>query len=209
MQLLRQGTASNLSIGTIVAADGVTPDTSRTVTNITQLSVLKEGSAGLTSIIANVFTHLANGVYKVGLTVADTNTLGKLDLFFSATTCQPKTREFMVVPPNIYDSMVNGTDELDVNIDQINGVTDVAPVLAKSVAGAIPFTVQAGASVNIVTTDLSIAVNDHYNGRTVTFISGALKGQSAEITNYDGATKQLTVSTLTSAPANGTQAIIV
>ena len=209
MQYLKYNTASNISIGTLVGTDGITPDTSRTVTNITQMVLLKEGSAALTSIIANTFTHLANGVYKVALTAADTNTVGKLDFHLSATTCQPQHREYMVVPANMYDSLVGGTDTLDTNVIEINSVTTAAPLLAKAAVGMVAITVGAGASTTDIPTDLTEATNDHYNGRTLLFTSGAMAGQAAEITDYDGTTKHLTVSVLTEAPANGVLGVII
>lgn len=68
--------------------------------------------------------------------------------------------------------------------------------------------VSSGATQSVVTTDLSESTNDHFNGRTLTFTSGALTGQSTSITDYDGASKNLTVATLTEAPAQGDEFII-
>ncbi len=208
MQYLKANTAATFSVGTLIDTTGLVPDTGRTVTNVTQIVVLKEGGAALTSIIANTFTHLANGVYKQALTAADTNTVGKLDYHLSATTCQPQHREFMVVPANIYDSLL-GNDLYDVNIDQINQVSTPANNLRYMATAAVLFTVQAGSSTSVIETNLASAVNTFYVGRTLLFTSGALSGQAAEITAYNGATKEITCSVLTSAPANGDTAVIV
>lgn len=53
------------------------------------------------------------------------------------------------------------------------------------------------------TTNLTEATDDHYNGRTVTFISGALAGQQRTITDYNGTTKAISVAAMTEAPSNG------
>jgi hypothetical protein len=49
------------------------------------------------------------------------------------------------------------------------------------------------------------ATADHYKGRIVNFTSGAMAGQSSDITAYSlvGGKGRFTVSTLTEAPANG------
>ena len=52
------------------------------------------------------------------------------------------------------------------------------------------------------------ATDDHFNGRIITFTSGALIGQSTDITDYVGATKTVTVTALTEAPANSVTFVI-
>lgn len=209
MELLKQSTATFFSVGPMVDTAGYTAITSLTVTNVSMIKVLKEGSAALTDIIANTFTHLANGVYRQQLTVADTNTIGKLEYHLGATTAAPQHREFMVIPANVYDSVVGGTDLLDINVDQINQVSTPANNLRLAAGGLVPLVVAAGSSSSVIETDLTEATNDHYNGRTLLFTSGALAGQAGEITDYNGATKELTVSTLTESPTNGAVAVII
>lgn len=51
--------------------------------------------------------------------------------------------------------------------------------------------------------------DDFYNGAVIIFISGALKGQRSSVTDYDGATKILTVVALTAAPASGVSFVLV
>lgn len=51
------------------------------------------------------------------------------------------------------------------------------------------------------------ATDDHYNGRLITFVTGNLKGQQTDITDYDAAdgpqgAQEFTVTALTEAPAN-------
>lgn len=64
-------------------------------------------------------------------------------------------------------------------------------------------------STTQMSTNLSIAVNDHYKDRVLIWISGSLKRQAVSITAYNGATKTLTFTAATSAPSNGDKFIIV
>lgn len=89
------------------------------------------------------------------------------------------------------------------NASQIGGSTTAATnaargyqglVLAKAVTGTL--------STTQFTTSLTEASNDHYNGRSLVFTSGALAGQQTTITDYTGATKLVTVTAMTEAPAN-------
>ena len=52
-----------------------------------------------------------------------------------------------------------------------------------------------------MTTDLTEATDDHFNGRIITWTSGALSKQSTDITDYTGSTKKLTFTAVTEAPS--------
>ena len=67
-------------------------------------------------------------------------------------------------------------------------------------------------STTQMTTDLTNATNDSMNGRTVIFkgnVTAALAGQATNITAYVGATKLVTYTAVTNAPANGDLFLIV
>ncbi len=53
------------------------------------------------------------------------------------------------------------------------------------------------------------ATDSHFNGRVIIFTAGTLINQATDITAYTGATKTVTVTALTSAPANGDSFVIV
>ncbi len=59
------------------------------------------------------------------------------------------------------------------------------------------------------TTNLTETTDDHYNGRTLIFIGGALDGQGTAISDYAGSNKLLTFTAITEAPANGQRFKIV
>lgn len=83
------------------------------------------GSGSAKSDTTDNAAHIAGGCYAITLNATDTGTLGPLDMIIniSADTNTPMVvREFfMVVPANIYNSFVLGTDVLDVSLIQILG----------------------------------------------------------------------------------------
>lgn len=211
MQLLKQSTQVKVTIGPLVdAADGFTPETGITLGAADVASVMKHDGGGLTSISANTFSHLSNGVYNLTLTTSDTNTLGMLTFhLIDFSIMRPFRLDFMVVPANIYDSMIADTDKLDVNVAQISEDSTAADSLEAAVEGVVSGTVGSGSSTSVIATNLTEATNDHYNGRTIVFRAGALAGQASQITDYNGTTKEITCNTLTEAPSNGDTFVIV
>ena len=66
----------------------------------------------------------AHGCYKATLDTTDTGTLGSLRVIYTdATTCLPVWVDFQVLPANIYDSLVLGSDVLDISAIQLNGTS--------------------------------------------------------------------------------------
>lgn len=110
-------------------ADGVTLKTdSTTITDIdhatTGIFLSKAGAAAavrhatVTASVADAY-----GMMKVTLDTTDTGTLGTLDVLFAkAATYLPVHKQFMVLPANIFDSLVSGSDLVDVSVTQLAGV---------------------------------------------------------------------------------------
>lgn len=92
----------------------------------------------------------------------------------------------------------------EVNASHISGDSTAADRLEGLMDGVIVAQVNdAGATTTSFVADgFTEATNDHFNGRLITFISGALTGQQTDITDYVGATQTFTVTALTEAPAN-------
>lgn len=232
MRLLKQSTAIKVPVGPCVdATDGFTLETAISWAT-TEAYLMKHDAAALTDIGVNTWSsHLGGGVYNVSLTASNTDTLGLLSIHAHDAAMRPVRSDFTVVPANVYDSLVLGTDYLDANVHQINGNassgfltgtdhlkadvqqinanTTAADNLQKSALGIVSGTVSTGSTTTIVTTNLSETTNDHYNGRTIVFTSGNLAGQAATVSDYSGSNGQLTVTTLTEAPANTDLFVIV
>lgn len=133
---LKQSTSVVISFGPFLdKTDGVTEETglvSALDHASTGIKLSKNGGA-LTIRHATVTatTYDAYGMYRVTLDTTDTNSLGTLRVAFNeAATCLPVWQDFMVLPANIYDSLVGGSDLLDVSVTQILGTAVSTPATA-------------------------------------------------------------------------------
>lgn len=99
---------------------------------------------------------------------------------------------------------------MDANTSAINSSAMASVLLALSAGTMVNGTTVAGTlSTTQVTTNLTNATNDAYNGRMLYWTSGNLVGQATEISDYDGVTKLLTFVAVTGAPSVGDTFIIV
>lgn len=72
-------------------------------------------------------TNEENGWYQVPLNATDTGTLGPLTVAVHESGALPVWEHFMVVPSNVYDSLVGGTDTLNADVTQWNGSSVATP----------------------------------------------------------------------------------
>ena len=118
---LKQSTATDVELRPFVDdTDGKTAETGLTISQA-DCQLIKNGGAAAQKNDATSATHLAGGHYKVPLNTTDTNTLGRLRLYVNESGALPVWRDFMVLPANTYDSLVGGSDYLDVSAVQIAG----------------------------------------------------------------------------------------
>ena len=76
-------------------------------------------------------------------------------------------------------------------------------------AGLVGGVAEAGTlSTTEMTTDLGEATDDHYIGRTITWITGVLAGQSSDITDYTGTGGKLKYTLVTDAPSAADEFIL-
>ena len=100
------------------------------------------------------------------------------------------------------------TDTVDVGA--IDGSTTAAARLSDSAETMVLGAAITGTlSTTEMSTDLTEATDDHYNGRVIIWTSGVLVNQATDITDYNGTTKALTYTATTEAPSNGDTFIIV
>lgn len=128
MRFLKQSTATTLLLGPFVdSTDGVTAETALT---ISQADVLlwKEGGTTLAQKNESTScTHRSVGLYTCPLNTTDTNTLGLLSVNVAESGALPVRHDYTVVPANVYDSLVLGTDIVDVSVTQWNGTNVATP----------------------------------------------------------------------------------
>lgn len=147
MLLLKQSTAVDIRVGPFVdATDGVTPETGITLGAADQAEVLRADGAATLDISGATWAAVtgADGWYDLTLSTTATNTLGDLTVVVQDTdTCLPVFVRAMVVPANVYDSLVAGTDQLETDLIQWRG-TQPANLISTNVPADVA-AVQTGA----------------------------------------------------------------
>lgn len=141
---LKQSTAVDVGLGPFVdQTDGFTAETALTIIQA-DVRLKKNAGAWAQKNSASSATHEENGWYEVPLDTTDTNTLGILLMAVNETGALPVWREFMVVPAEVYDTLVGGTDNLTVDLTSgalANVNTEVDVALATTTyaeSGAVP-----------------------------------------------------------------------
>lgn len=149
MRFLRTNTAVLVTVGPFLdKTDGVTLETALTITN-ERISLTVDSDAGsaptlvldnvtgATSGTSNDLNYITNcdaALMQLELSAADTNYLGRafLTVTDAANHC-PVFHEFMIIPANVYDALVAGSDALQVDTTQIGGTTQTARDIGASV----------------------------------------------------------------------------
>ena len=126
---LKQSTAVTIRIGPFLdKTDGVTEETGAIAATAVQVAKGSAGAFGNKSD-ATAPVHDQNGWYSCVLNTTDTGTLGLLIVKIDdAATFLPVWHEFMVLPANVYDALVAGTDKLQIDQTQYLGAASPALV---------------------------------------------------------------------------------
>lgn len=111
---LKQSTASQeVPLGYFVdSTDGNTEETALSIAN-TDIKLWKAGATTLANKNSGGATHISNGIYYAVLDATDTNTLGPLVIFVHVTGSLPVRLECEVLPANVYESLIAGTEWLE------------------------------------------------------------------------------------------------
>jgi hypothetical protein len=177
----------------------------------TLLGRLTSGRAGnLDNLDAAVTTRATPAQVATELANYDAPTFAELDARTDAidaaiAAVQADTNDLQTRLPA---TLVDG--RMDSNVGAINNIVAAAQRLALSAGTIVSGAAVTGVlSTTKMTTDLTEATDDHYIGRVIIWTSGVLINQATNITDYNGATKELTFSATTEAPSNGDTFIIV
>ena len=153
-------------------------------------------------------TYDSHGMYPVAITVAMTGTEGS----FFLSVDDPATHlhvwhEFTVIPQKVYDSMILGTDTLEVDAIAISASTTAADDLEANISNVaralVSGTADSGDTLTLVDS-VRTEADDYWNGQLLVITSGTLLGQSRVITNFVASSNTITVSPAFSAVV-GTQ----
>jgi hypothetical protein len=115
MLYLRYATASQeVLLGPFVdSTDGVTAETALTIAN-TDIKLHKVGATTLANKNSGGATHISGGNYYAVLDATDTDTLGTLSIVVQMSGALAVRHQAVVLPANVYDSLIAGTDWLPV-----------------------------------------------------------------------------------------------
>lgn len=118
---LKQSTSVTVKIGPFLdETNGKDAETTLTITQA-DVRLSKNGGDIAQKTESTSCTHDELGIYGCPLDTTDTGTLGRLQLFVHENGALPVWHDFMVVPANVFDSLVSGSDKLDVNAAEIEG----------------------------------------------------------------------------------------
>jgi hypothetical protein len=130
MDILKQSTAVSIVMGPMLNdADGNTPETTLNIAQA-DIRVSKNGGVYAQSNNATGATHMEFGKFSVPLDNVDTATLGKVRVDIHKSGALAVWREFTVVPADVYDSLVLGTDVLHADVTQWLGTAAATPSIA-------------------------------------------------------------------------------
>jgi hypothetical protein len=239
---LKEGVPVVISFGPFVdKTDGVTLETGlvSALDNATTGIKLSKGGVAqaVRSATVTPSTYDAHGCYLVTLSATDTASVGRLRVIYTdAATCLPVWQDFVVLPTQVFNSLVAGSDVLDTNVTKwldtacatpttagvpevdvtyLNGgTTSLLNLIASAttiIRGTVDNTAFTPTATEFECDDITEATADHYVGRLVTGVSGVNLGQVARITAYSLASGRghFTVTTMTDAFGNNDPIVII
>lgn len=220
MKLLKQSTSVTIKFGPFLdATDGVTAETALTLSQ-SDILLAKNFGAFAQKNDSSSATHDAAGWYGVPLNTTDTGTLGPLQIHCNESGALPVWDQYMVVPQNIYESFVQNTGRLNVNLmsgtteaggTSTTAITKLIAALDTQATGTVDNTAFTATTTVLETSSITTAATDHWVGRVIIFTSGTLNQQAARITGYSlsSGRGRFTYTAVTSAPANGVSFVVV
>jgi hypothetical protein len=205
---LKQSTSVDVGIGPFVdSVDGFTAKTALTLTQ-PDIRLKKNNGNWAQKNAAQTLTHEENGWYELTLNTTDTNTLGILLVSVQETGALPVWHEFQVIPANIYDSLITGSDYIKVDLVRINDV--FAPAYALERIYAFTSTATSGSTTTIIDPNRTESVTDFWVDSWIYFANGSNTGQCRLITAFDPAIDTITFEPAVSqAVVNGVNYVIL
>lgn len=149
MLYLKAATSATVMMGPYVGSDGV----GLTGLTVTQSSVMlsKNGAAFTAKNETSNGSHRILGYYSAMFNNTDLDTVGRLLLVSSCAAALPVRHEFTILPTSVYNSLIDGTDLLMIDIEQWKGTSPNALT-----SGRVD--VSAGAMADSVITSASLAL---------------------------------------------------
>jgi hypothetical protein len=127
---IKQSTAVEIKMGPFLdETDGKTQETGLSMTQA-DVRLAKNGGDWAQKTEATTMVHEEVGWYRCLLDATDTGTVGPLIVAIHEAGALPVWREFLVLPANVYDSFVAGSDALQVHANEMTAGLITAAVIA-------------------------------------------------------------------------------
>lgn len=138
MHLIRQSTASTVTVGPVLDSSGVAVTTAV----VGDFRISKNGTTATLS--GATVTHDANGYYNIALTTGNTDTAGRLVLFSGNTAQSMGAHRFTVLLPSVFDALI-------ANATNSTGGLPTATGVINAFAGAISTLTASGVRTELAT----------------------------------------------------------
>ena len=125
MLFAKQSTAATVDIGPALDSAGA----EYTGLVIGDLTISKNGTRAAMASAATL-THATNGIYTLVMTTGNTDTLGRLQITCNKSTYQVPQMQITVLTAKVFDSIVAGSDNLEVDAIQLLGTAFANPTTA-------------------------------------------------------------------------------
>ena len=138
MQLLKQSIAHTFRLGPFVdSTDGFTPETALTIAYTACLLSKAGGAFAAKSDTTNLTsTGTTEGYYTCVLNSMDTATAGNIRIHVYVAGALPVWKDFTVVPANVYEALVTGTEWLEVTTLRNDVVISGTTITVRKTDGA-------------------------------------------------------------------------
>lgn len=199
---LRQSTSYTFRAGPFVDdTDGFTAETALTIIQ-QDVKISKDGGAFAQTSQTGLFPHDSRGWYQIDLTATDTNTLGPLTVDIFKSGALPVWHDFVVIPTGIYDSMVDGTVNLAVDIYRVYGNTTSASNLKDQYDGSTGLTGDTFPATQLQVNSIGVSTGGALNFaneadnidsaiKSVSFVGVETTGTNASVNAADGSYHQI------------------
>lgn len=136
MFIIEKSTSITIRIGPFLDEDdGKTAETGLTISQ-GDIRLSKNGGDFAQTNDNGGATHDENGWYYCTLDTTDTETLGRLIVAIHESGALPVWQEYMVVPSQVWDSLVGGTDYLQTHMVEITNALITAAAIATDAIGS-------------------------------------------------------------------------
>jgi hypothetical protein len=117
---LKQSTAATVVLGPVLDSTGAAVTTAV----LADFSIAKNGLVAV--LTGATVTHSTNGYYTIALTTGNVDSLGRLDIIVNNSAMSMTNHRYDVIASQVYDSVVSGSDLLQVDIRELGGSTQNA-----------------------------------------------------------------------------------